>query len=111
MALFYSDSVTLTYLNVEAAKQWWIQAFDCKVVPVPDWDNRLPSDVALKLAGSEEPSILLSARSEVKATPFDGPSPIVSTIFTTKLKKAHEQLSSRGILPGPIQDGGDMQFF
>jgi len=112
MASFYTDSVALNYSNIEAAKQWWIDAFDCKVVSVPaDWDNPLPSDVALKFPGDSEPTILLSARAEVGRAGFDRPSPVASVIFCDKLKKAYEQLSSRGILVGPIQDGGDMQFF
>ncbi len=109
---FYTDSLALTYVSVEAAKQWWIKAFDCKVATVPpDWDNPLPSDVALRLPQDKEPTILLSAQSEVDQAKFDRRSPVVSTIFTDKLKKAHEQLSNRGVLVGPIQDGGDMQFF
>jgi hypothetical protein len=32
-------------------------------------------------------------------------------IFCQKLQKGHERLISRGVLAGPIQDGGDMQFF
>jgi hypothetical protein len=37
--------------------------------------------------------------------------PVATVIFCDKLKKAHEHLSSRGVLIGPIQDGDDMQFF
>jgi hypothetical protein len=104
--------VVLSYSNIDAAKRWWIDAFDCKVAKVPpDWDNPLPSDVALKLPGDSEPTVLLNARSEVEQAGFDRPSPVVSVIFCDKLKKAHELLSSRGILVGPIQDGGDTQFF
>jgi hypothetical protein len=77
----------------------------------PDWDNPLPSDVALKLPGDSEPTILLSVQAEIEQAGFDRPSPIVSVIFSDKRKKAHEELSTRGILVGPIQDGGDMQFF
>ena len=48
MGLYRADSVALSYSNVEAAKLWWIDTFGCKVVRVPqDWDNPLPSDVAL----------------------------------------------------------------
>jgi hypothetical protein len=112
MALFRTDSVVLTYSNIEGAKQWWIDAFDCKVAKAPsDWDNPLPSDVALKLPGDSEPTILLNARAEVERAGFERSSPVVSVIFCDKLKKAYEQLSSRGVLAGPIQDGGDMQFF
>jgi len=42
MGLYRADSVALSYSNVEAAKQWWIDTFGCKVVRVPqDWDNPL----------------------------------------------------------------------
>ena len=64
-----------------------------------------------EIPASDAPTILLSAKTEVDQAKFDRPSPIVSTIFCDKLKKANELLSSRGILVGPIQDGGDMQFF
>ena len=112
MTRFYTDSVVLTYSNVDAAKQWWITAFDYKVAKTPpDWDNPLPSDVVLKSPGEEEPTILLSARSEGVNGGFDRAPPVASVIFCHKLKKAEEQLSSRGLQSGAIQDGGDMQFF
>jgi catechol 2,3-dioxygenase-like lactoylglutathione lyase family enzyme len=112
MGLFRADSVALSYSNVEAAKQWWVDTFGCKVVRVPqNWDNPLPSDVALTLPGDNEPTILLSAQSEMAQARFERPSLVATSIFCTKLKKAHEHLSSRGVLAGPIQDGGDMQFF
>ena len=110
--VFDTDSIALSYENVAAAKQWWMNAFDCKAVPVPpDWDDPLPSDVALKFPRNDEPAILLSDRTEVEQAGLDRSSPVVSVIFCNKLKKAYEHLSSRGILVGPIQDGGDTQFF
>lgn len=109
---FYTDSLAFTHTNIEAAKQWWIETFGCKVAKGPaGWDNTLPSDVAMKFPGDDEPTILLSAQREVDEAKFNRPSPVVSTIFCDNLKKRHELLSSRGILVGPIQDGGDMQFF
>jgi hypothetical protein len=112
MGLFHTDSVVLCYSNIEAAKRWWIDTFDCKVVKVPpDWDDPLPSDVALTLMGESEPTILLSDRSEVEQAHFDRPSPVTSVIFCDKLKKARDYLSTRGVQVGPVQDGGDMQFF
>ena len=109
---FYTDAVALTYSDVQTAKQWWINAFDCKVVKVPpDWDNQLPSDIALMLPRNDQPAILLSARAEVEQEGFDRPSPVVSVSFCDKLKQAYDQLSGRGIVLGPIQDGGDTQFF
>ena len=35
----------------------------------------------------------------------------VQRLVQDNLKKAHERLSSRGVLAGPIRDGGDTQFF
>ena len=32
-------------------------------------------------------------------------------IFRQKLKKGHEELERRGVSAGPIEDGGDTQFF
>jgi len=99
-------------MHSEAAKQWWIDTFDCKVAVVPaDWDNPLPSDVALRFPQDNEPTILLSAQAEVVQAKFDRSSPVVSKIFCDKLKKDQEQLSNGGIIVGPIQEGGDMQFF
>jgi len=112
MPLFYTDSLTLAYSNIEAAKRWWIDAFDCKVAKEPsDWDCPLPSDVALQLPGNDGPTILLSSKAEIEQAGFDRPAPVSSVIFCDKLKKGHEHLTSRGILAGPIQDGGDTQFF
>jgi hypothetical protein len=111
MGLYRADSVALSYSSIEAAKQWWIDTFGCKVVRVPqDWDNPLPSDVALTLPGDSEPTILLSAQSEVEQARFDRPSPVATSIFCDKLKKAHEHLSSRGVPAGPIQDGETCSF-
>jgi hypothetical protein len=112
MPLFYTDSITLSYSDVEGAKRWWIETFDCKVARVPlDWDCQLPSDVALQLPGHDAPTILLNAKAEVEQAGFDRSSPVASVIFCNKLKKGHEHLTGRGVLPGPIQDGGDTEFF
>jgi hypothetical protein len=112
MPLFYTDSVTLAYSDVEAAKTWWVDVFECKVASVPpDWDCPLPSDAALQLPGHNVPTILLSAKSEIEQARFDRPSPVASIIFCDKLKKGLDRLTSRGVVAGPIQDGGDTQFF
>jgi hypothetical protein len=112
MALFYTDSVTLAYSNLGAAKQWWMTAFDCRVVKVPkNWDICLPSDIALQLPGHDQPTILLTSQSELNQAGFSTPDPLAAVIFCTKLKKGHDQLSARGVSPGQIQDGGDTQFF
>jgi len=112
MPLFYTDSVTFAYSDVKSAKRWWIEAFGCKVAKPPsDWDCPLPSDVALQLPGHDAPTILLNAKAEVEQAGYDNPSSLASVIFCEKLKKGHEQLASRGVLVGPIQDGGHTQFF
>lgn len=112
MGLFHAESVVLSYSNLQAAKQWWIDAFGCKAVQVPpDWDDPLPSDVALMLPGDSEPTILLSSQAEAEQAHCDRASPVVSVIFCDKLNKGHEYLCARGVLAGPIQDGGDTRFF
>jgi hypothetical protein len=69
MALFYTDSLALCCATVQTEKEWWIATFDCKGAGVPsDWDCLLPSDVALKLPGSDEPTIGSAIRRK-----FNGP--------------------------------------
>ena len=66
MALFWTDSVILVCSDVAATADWWIRYFQCKRVALPrDWDDPLPSDVALQLPGADRPTILLSAHAEV----------------------------------------------
>jgi catechol 2,3-dioxygenase-like lactoylglutathione lyase family enzyme len=109
---FRTDSIVLSYSNLEAAKKWWIDVFACRLAKAPVyWDNQLPSDVVLKLPGSDEPTILLCSKAEVEQARISVPTPVASDIFCDNLKKAYDWLSNREIGPGPIQDGGDMQFF
>jgi hypothetical protein len=104
--------MTLAYSALEAAKTWWVETFDCKVARIPpDWDCSLPSDVALQLPGCDAPTILLSSKAEIEQAGYDRPSQLACVIFCLKLKKGHEQLENRGASVGPIQDGGDTQFF
>lgn len=105
--LFWTDSIVLSYSDVVAAKKWWIMAFDCKEVMVPpDWDDPLPSDVALTLPGSEEPTILLTSRSE-GAGSVEHP-----IVFTAKMKKAYEHLRDRGVLAaGAVHDEWGTEIF
>lgn len=80
--------------------------FDCKEVAVPpDWDEPLPSDIALKLSGSETPTVLFSSRSEGRE-PSDHP-----IIFTGKIKRAHEHLPRRGVVTGAIRDDWGTEIF
>ena len=93
MPLFWAESIVMSYSDVAAARKWWVTAFDCEEVDVPeDWDNTFPSDVALKFPGSEEPTVLLSCRSEGRE-PSEHP-----IVFTGKLKKAYEHLRGRGVV-------------
>jgi hypothetical protein len=100
--LHVGDSVVLAFSNVAAAKQWWIQMFDCKPAKMPD--------VALALPGVDEPAILLSVRREAEQAGLDWSNdhPIV---FCYELKRAHEYLRERGASPSPIRDGGGTEFF
>jgi len=109
--LFYKDSLVVCYSNLEAAREWWVRTFDVKPVGVPvDWDDPLPSDVALILPGSPEPTILLCDQAEVQRAGYSGLNehPIV---FCTKVTKAHDYLNQRGAAPGPIQESGGARFF
>ena len=111
MALFYTDFLSLACSNVQTEKQWWITVFDAKETKVPvDWDCPLPSDVALKLPGADQPTIVLSDRAEIERAGYDRQNdhPLV---FCSNLKKAHEYLRGRNATAGPIQDGGGTQFF
>jgi hypothetical protein len=109
--MFSTESIVLWYTNVEAAKRWWIQTFDCRPAKVPeDWDEPLPSDVQLLLPGDNKPTILLSDRAEAERAGLGRPDDH-RIIFANKLGKAHEFLAGRGAAPGPIQEGGGTQFF
>jgi hypothetical protein len=92
VSLFWTDSIVMSYADVVAATKWWIMAFDCNAVIIPsDWDDPLPSDVALKLPGREEPTILLGSKCE-GGSPSEHP-----IIFTSKVNKAYEHLRGRGM--------------
>src|SRR5690349_6054305 len=110
MALFWTDSIALFYSNVEAAKGWWIEMFDCKLSKGKMNFDTLPSDVALTLPGCEAPTIFLSDRTEAPPAVLEAP-PDRPILFCHKIKKAHDNLEGKGASPGPIQDGGGTQFF
>jgi hypothetical protein len=96
----------LAYAHIAAAKDWWIQSFDCREVGVPqDWDATAPSDVALKLPGHDRPTILLRDRSECER-PLDR-----AILFCSKIQKAREYLLGRGVAAGPILQVGGTDFF
>jgi len=110
MGLFNVDSLVMCYANIDAAKRWWIEVFECKQVELPtDWDDTLPSDVALQLTGDDEPTILLCDQREVQKAGFERANdhPLM---FAGRLKKAHEHLASKGVAPGPIQISGKRFF-
>ena len=109
MALVWTDSIVMLYSDPEAFTRWWGEMFGCKQVGLPDWDNPLPSDIALQLPGTDEPSILLSSRQEHQQAGLAMPDRPI--LFCNKLEKAHRHLLETGANPGPIQDGGDTTYF
>ena len=111
MVLFNTDSLAVSCANLDAVKQWWIRTFGCKETNVPeDWDCALPSDLALRLPGDTEPTILLSDRAEVQHAGYDRPREH-AILFTANVKKAYEHLSIKGANPGPIQEQRGPHFF
>ncbi len=111
MALFSTDFLSLCYSNLPAAKEWWIKSFECRQERVPqDWDCPLPSDIALKLPGDVEPSILLSDSAEVRTSGYESANEH-TILFCRNLAKARQYLQSRGVIAGPTQDGGGTEFF
>jgi catechol 2,3-dioxygenase-like lactoylglutathione lyase family enzyme len=111
MALLRCDFIGLSYADLETARRWWVQVFDCKQVKVPEnWDCPLPSDVALKLPGLDEPTILLSNEAEVRQAGYDRPNGH-SIIYCSKLPKAHDHLKAMAANPGAIENSGGTQFF
>jgi hypothetical protein len=111
VAQFWTDSIALCCSNVEAAKKWWIESFECKQVKLPiDWDDPLPSDVALRLPGHDSPTILLSSWSEAKPAGYERAN-ARQILFCRNLKKAHEYLLGRSVIAGPAQEGGGTEFF
>src|SRR5580704_5559934 len=106
MPLFWADSIALCCNNVGIVKKWWIDSFDCKEAPLPaEWDCQLPSDAAIKLPGQKEPTILLSDWAEVRDAGY-ARSNGHAVVFCSKLAAAQQHLSGKGVVTGPIQDGG-----
>ena len=106
MPLLWADSLVLCYSDLREAKSWRMQVFGCSESPVPkDWDCPLPSDVALRFRGFDEPTLLLCDSAEVKTAGF-GRSNGHCVIFCSNLKKAREYLSGRGVSAGPTQHAG-----
>jgi len=110
MVQFWTEYICLQYSDLEAAKRWWIATFGCKQVPLPDWDNPLPSDIAMTLPGTAEASILLSDRDEALKS---GNPPVDKhqMIFCKNLQKAREYLGGRGAAVGGIQNQYGSEFF
>ena len=102
--LFHAESVALNYSNLGVAERWWADVLGCKRVELPDWDDPLPSDVAMRFAGSEEPSILLSDRLEVEQAGYERPNQR-HMIWTSNLDNALQELQGRGASSGEIQTG------
>jgi hypothetical protein len=111
MALFHSgDGVYLSYSDLAAAKRFWIETFGCSETKLPEWDDPLPSDIALKLPGEDEPGIGLFDHAEVAQAGLHRPN-TRAIIFSNNIGKAHAYLTVRGLQPGPVEKLGGMQFF
>lgn len=111
MALFWTDSIALTCSNVERSKRWWIEVFVCKEnKEPPDWDDPLPSDVALQMPGADRPAIYLSLRAQEQKAGLER-AVDHRIVFCSKLEKAQKHLLSKGVAPGPIQEAGGTHFF
>lgn len=111
MGLFWTDYLVICYSDVEAAKKWWISVFECKQTKIPaDCDDPGPADVALKLPGAEEPTIQLCEKSDPKEDAL-ARSERRPLLFTSQLKKAHDQLPRRGVAATPIEEGEGIEFF
>jgi len=109
MTLLWTKSIVLLYSDIQSAKQWWIQVFGCKQAELPEWDNPLPSDIALQPPGTDEPNILLSSREEHRQAGLAMPDRPI--LFCNTLEKVHRQLLEAGAAPGSMQDGGDTTYF
>src|SRR5436853_7178135 len=102
MALFSTEFIAFTCSNPQAVKQWWIKTFDCtEVEPPQDWDDPLPSDIALKMPGAELTNMLLRDLAEVRAAGYERADEH-SILFCSKLKNAAEWLRARGVATGPV---------
>jgi len=109
MALFWTDTISLCCADVAVAKQWWIRVFDCKAAKA-EWDDALPSDVALRLPGDDRAAIALSDRAEAQKAGLERAIDH-AILFTAELKKAHEHLVRCGVAAGPIEESGGTSFF
>ncbi|MEO5925821.1 MAG: VOC family protein [Bryobacteraceae bacterium] len=105
--LFHTDYLSLICADVQAEKQWWIAVFDAKEVKDPGWDDPLPSDIALKLPGLDEPTILLRDRAQTGCVNPD----TRPLLFCSNLKRAEEYFQKRQVTTSPIQEVGGKQYF
>jgi len=111
MLFHNSDYIVLSYLDVNAAMNWWKLIFECKPRDWPiDCPDPLENDVALDLTGGVYPAIILRSRLEAgqAQTVTEGERPI---IFTGKIEKAHKFLEKEDAMPGSIQQEGGTKFF
>jgi hypothetical protein len=79
---------------------------DCRELTIPpDWDDPLPSDIALKFPGTDAPTVLLGSRSEGRES---SEHPV---IFTRKLTKAYEHLRGRGVVKTAVHQEWGTEMF
>jgi hypothetical protein len=108
--VFSTDLLILSCQHLDARRDWWIKTFDCSQAKLPDWDNPLPSDIAMRLPRSPEPTILLCSQAELDQSGLDKTAerPL---IFCSNLEKARRHLEAKGITAGPVQELSGMRFF
>src|SRR3569833_4627585 len=105
--MFHTEFIAIACASIEVEKRWWVETFDCRQAPLPDWDDPCPSDIALKLPGDQEPTILLRARSEAGGH-LQERHPM---LFCRNVRKAIEYFAKRGIPASELRDGGGVDYF
>ena len=105
--MFHTEFIALACVSIEVERQWWVKTFDCRQVALPDWDDPRPSDIALRLPGQPEATILLYDRNEAgNLAPERHP-----MLFCSNVRKAIEYFAKRDVRAGEIRDGGGVEYF
>jgi len=88
-------------------RDWWVRSFDARAKAIPpDWDDTLPSDIALQLPDQDKPTVLLTERQS--GLDPQGNRPL---LFCRKLTKTRDWLVRRGVEIGLVEESGGTRFF